>query len=189
MRFIKLTPSEPISPLEFVRFWSSCYDYGSLKENLYLRAIRKKPMSLQDLEGLFEWKNGGRLSEKKKKGLKKITDKMVLINKLKSKFNFDVFRKEFNFISGAIWKIFLLHVIAPDKYPIFDQHVYRAFCFLTEGSIKEIPKRNADKERFYFEEYLVFFNELSAKGVSRKKTDEALWAFGKFLKTPYKALL
>jgi len=29
-----------------------------------------------------------------------------------------------------------------------------------------------------------FFNKLVI-GISRKKLDEALWAFGKFLKTPY----
>jgi len=41
--------------------------------------------------------------------------------------------------------------------------------------------------KFYFEDYVEFFNELANKNkdVSRKKLDEALWAFGKFLKTPY----
>lgn len=46
---------------------------------------------------------------------------------------------------GMIWKIFTLHILNPDKYPIFDQHVYRAMVYLKTGVIKEIPKSNEEK--------------------------------------------
>ena len=70
--------------------------------------------------------------------------------------------------------MFLLHVIQPDSYPIFDQHVYRAYLFIAKNQRAEIPD-NKRKQDVYFKEYAPFFNELASKGVSRKKLDEALW--------------
>lgn len=116
--------------------------------------------------------------------VQEIVNKLRVINGLKSEFCLDAFQNEFHFINGVIWKIYLLHIIAPSKYPIFDQHVCRAFYFISKNQKKEIPERNKDKEMIYFDEYIDFFNRLS-KEISRKKLDEALWAFGKFLKTSY----
>jgi len=36
---------------------------------------------------------------------------------------------------SAIWQIFLLHIIDPTNYPIFDQHVYRAHYYLEHRTI------------------------------------------------------
>ncbi len=167
---------------KFVSFWSRFYVYPI--EELYTSRIDKKQLFQDDLIQLFVWKNGSRLSQKKRKALQEIINKLGVINKLKLEFCLKTFLKEFRFIKGAIWKIYLLHIIAPDKYPIFDQHVCRAFYFISKNQRKEIPSKNLDKEKFYFDEYVDFFNKLS-KEVSKKKLDEALWAFGKFLKTPY----
>lgn len=168
---------------EFVPFWSNCYI--DPREKFYTTTLNKNKLIANDIRLLFEWKNGGKLSRIKAKIVDSIIGKINIVNKLKENFNQDIFDNEFCFIKGAIWKIFLLHVINQKKFPIFDQHVYRSYCFLTEGKIKEIPYVNAAKEKFYFDIYVNFFNELVAKGVNRKKLDEALWAFGKFLKTPY----
>jgi hypothetical protein len=171
-----------VSPKEFVDFWSSFYSYSL--EEYYTPIISKKRFSKDDLLKLFEWKNGGKLAQKKKKALESIVAKIDQINTLKLKFCIDTFLKEFSFVKGSIWKMFLLHIIQPEKFPIFDQHVYRAYLFIDKDQRGEIPD-NKRKQDVYFLEYVPFFNKLSGNGNSRKKLDEALWAFGKFLKTPY----
>lgn len=189
MKFPKLSFDREISFVEFVQFWSGFYNYRL--EHHYSERISKDKFTGDDITKLFEWKNGGRLSQKKQASLETIINKLAIINELKSNFCLSTFRREFSKLS-AIWKIYLLHVIAPQSYPIFDQHVCRAFYFLSENQVKEIPSNNVAKENLYFKEYVKFFNRLSNKNkeVSRKKIDEALWAFGKFLKTNYgKAIL
>ena len=172
-----------VSPKEFITFWSSFYNYPL--EELYINRISKNQFSSNDLTKLFEWKNGSRLSAKKQKTFQKIINKLDVINDLKKEFSLNIFQDKFKFIKGIIWKIYLLHLIAPSEYPIFDQHVCRALYFITKNQKKEIPSQNRVKEKLYFDEYVTFFNKLSEGGVSRKKLDEALWAFGKFLKTSY----
>jgi hypothetical protein len=183
MKFAKLIFNREVRFPEFVQFWSGFYNYPL--EHLYAERISKSQFTRDDITKLFEWKNGGRLSQKKQNALRGIIEKLDIINKLKSELCLTTFQKEFNHVS-AIWKIYLLHLIAPQSYPIFDQHVCRAFYFLKDNQAKEIPSNNVGKEKIYFNEYVKFFNGLSNnKEVSRKKVDEALWAFGKFLKSDY----
>ena len=181
MRFVRLALDWDASPQEFVEQWRALYDYGH--EHLYADAIGKPQFSVSDVEGLFLWKNGQPLSAKKAKTVRSITDRIQVVNQLKSSLDMDTFQEQFDAIS-AIWKIFLLHIIAPRTFPIFDQHVYRAYCFLQTGSIQEIPPANPTKEKVYFQQYVPFFNALQPVcETSRKQVDEALWAFGRFLKT------
>ena len=174
--------NKEVKTKDFVDFWSGFYNYSF--ESYYVPIVGKKRFSKDDLSKLFEWKNGGKLAKKKQKALDSIIAKIDKINALKANFCIDTFLKEFSFVKGTIWKMFLLHVIQPDSYPIFDQHVYRAYLFIVKHQRGEIPD-NKRKQDVYFKEYAPFFNELTSRGVSRKKLDEALWAFGKFLKTPY----
>ncbi len=109
------------------------------------------------------------------------------INELRKQEQVDAesFLREFSHVS-AIWRIMLLHIVSPNEYPIFDVHVWRAYNYLNKGERKELPSNNLTKIELYKKEYLPFFNELSpkTKEPNRKSVDEALWAFGKFLK-PY----
>jgi hypothetical protein len=83
---------------------------------------------------------------------------------------------------GMIWKIFTLHIMYPERYPIFDQNVYRAMQYLQTGTIKEISSKNSDKQTSYITEYLPFYN---AHGYyPDRKLDKALFSFGQFLKIP-----
>ncbi len=93
-----------------------------------------------------------------------------------------------NFLHGPIWNIFLLHIIAPLKFPMLDQHTARAYNFLTVGILHEIPK-DAEKQRYYNENYRPFFEGLAAQCPERKKLDEALMMLGKFLRSPYGKIL
>ncbi|MEK6759026.1 MAG: hypothetical protein AABY51_04580 [Deltaproteobacteria bacterium] len=170
---------------DFVDFWSSCYHDQSEKN--YSERINNTTITEEDLRLLFEWKNGGNLSQRKTQTLQEITRRIDVINCLKNNFSLDKFLGTFDFVNGVIWKIFLLHIICPDSYPIVDQHVYRAYLFISKNQRAEIPNNKRQKEAVYFSEYVPFFNSLSGPNIdiSKKKLDEALWAYGKFLKTPY----
>ena len=84
---------------------------------------------------------------------------------------------------GMIWKIFTMHIMYPDMYPIFDQNVYRAMNYLQTETIKEIPSKNSGKQMSYITEYLPFYNTHGY--YSDRKLDKALFSFGQFLKTPH----
>lgn len=131
------------------------------------------------------------LSGPKKISLKKnVTDKLVLINTYKSQEKFDVeeFKVAFKPMS-AVWKIFLLHLIKPEYYPIYDQHIHRAYLYIHQKDYSDIKNTisNIAKEDFYFKKYLEFVH--SIEGCSLKQIDEALFAFGRFLNSSYAKML
>lgn len=169
---------------EFISYWSRLYDYPL--ESIYNNYINKSSFNKEDLKHLYIWKNGMKLSGVKQKALEtKILSKVVIINDFKSKKEIDLekFKKEFSNVS-AVWKIFLLHTINPNKYPIYDQHIHRAFNYIHSRNYKNISAisiNNKTKEEFYFNEYLLFIDSL--RNIDLKKLDEAFFAFGQFINT------
>ena len=165
----------------FIDFWSRLYSYPL--ENIYNKTIIKKQFEIDDIQRLYIWKNGMKLSNKKQQSLDlKIKAKLALINKYKQNDNWSIedFQNEFEDLS-AVWKIFLLHIIKPEIYPIYDQHIHRAYNFIHKLPYSKISASltNKNKEHFYFNTYLKFVNKL--KDVNLKKFDEAFFAFGKFI--------
>lgn len=188
----------PVSLNEFVSFWSAIYGVPSA-EGAYTDCIHKKQFSEDDISQLYVWKNGTILSGPKKESLdKNILFKIGVINGLKKNYDEEIFQANFKDVS-SIWKIFLKHIISPEQFPIFDQHVFRSFWFLTTGEIKEIEDvltdaiPNSHKERakedVYNNKYLPFVRQLSKDDVPLKKIDEALMAFGRFLKSDFSKAL
>ncbi|MDQ2178820.1 hypothetical protein [Marinifilum sp. D714] len=169
---------------EFINYWSELYSYPL--ESLYNERIYKKKFDAEDLLQLFIWKNGMKLSAGKQKSFEdKVLSKRDIINDLKSKQNLGIneFQKHFNNLS-AVWKIFLLHIIRPNKYPIYDQHINRAFNYIHGFDYQNISANsmtNNSKEEFYFNTYLEFIESLN--GIDLKKMDEAFFAFGQFINT------
>ncbi|MCT3661373.1 hypothetical protein HZP71_11770 [Elizabethkingia anophelis] len=136
---------------------------------------------------LYIWKNGMNLSAKKLEILeKKILLKLDIINDLKSQYLpiLDSFLEEFQEVS-FVWKIFLLHIINPNTYPIYDQHIHRAFNYLqSENNYNQHVTQN----EFYFNHYLPFIRLKKIDNL--KKLDEAFFAFGQFINTKkYNSLL
>ena len=168
----------------FIESWSKLYSYAN--EAVYKKAIIKRELSNADLQDLYKWKNGMRLSVKKQKSLEtKIISKLSLINTFRDSNMIEVeeFRKEFKDLT-TVWKIFLLHIIKPSKYPIYDQHIHRTFLFIHNedwSNISNTSINNKAKEAFYFNRYLPFIEEQQIKDL--KQLDEAFFAFGQFLKT------
>jgi hypothetical protein len=170
---------------EFIQFWLAYYEYPL--EKLYNTRIGLQQFTKTDIEKLFEWKNGMELSERKKKSLKdNVTDKLDLINSYKQQKEFDIdeFKKIFKSMS-AVWKIFLLHLIKPDYYPIYDQHIHRAYLYIHQQDYTQLKNTisNKAKEDFYFANYLNFVHNID--GFSLKQIDEALFSFGRFLNGSY----
>ncbi len=179
-RFVILKVQE-VGTRSFINYWSRFYDYRN--EYIYQRFIKKKRFNSTDINSMFEWKNNMHLSLNKKVTADLACRNIKVINKLKKEFDMNLFLATFGKV-GAIWKIFLLHAIQPNMFPIYDQHVHRAFIFIQFQKTEEISSSNKTKFKVYMEEYLPFFQE--AKRTSKcdgKKVDEALWAFGKILKS------
>ena len=155
---------------QFVNHWASKYFYPS--EYRYDSNIGKSLTEKSRLE-LFEWKNGSSISKKK---LASITKNYPL--------NFEG-NQEQRYLNhkesgGAIWNIFYLHCLEHRKWPIFDQHTFRAMRYIQTGQITEIGNTNKQKYESYKNEYLPFAQSLG--NIEHRKLDKALFAFGQFLK-------
>jgi len=165
---------------EFISFWSRLYAYDNAA--LYDK-IHYKVLSEKDIKDLYQWKNGMKLSQAKEKSLNtKIIKKINIINSLRAttEFDLDYFLKEFKEVS-VVWKVFLLHIISPTTYPIYDQHIHRAYRFMNKQASDGIKAsmNESVKLKFYFEEYYPFVKESKIKDL--KKMDEAFFAFGQFI--------
>ena len=178
--FPVLTKTQSGSLQEFISFWSKLYAYDNA---VLYNKIHHKVLSEKDIKDLFQWKNGMKLSQAKEKSLKiKILKKIKIINSLRAttEIDLDYFLKEFKEVS-VVWKVFLLHIISPSMYPIYDQHIHRAYRFMNNEASDGIKAsmNEATKLKFYFEEYYPFVKQSKIKDL--KKMDEAFFAFGQFI--------
>jgi len=183
MKLVTLINTKNENLNDFINSWSKLYSFSN--EAIYSKSIIKETLTKTDIQNLYKWKNGMKLSVLKQKSLDtKIKAKLSIINAFKKNDKIDVeaFKKEFKNVS-AVWKIFLLHIIKPNKYPIYDQHIHRAFLFIHNEDWSNIQNTMNDKvkEKFYFDRYLPFIETQNIKDL--KKLDEAFFAFGQFLKT------
>ncbi|WP_410880782.1 hypothetical protein [Myroides sp. DW712] len=167
---------------KFIDFWSALYSYPQEEE--YECLIQKKTFVEADLICLFTWKNGMKLSTKKRQTLQeKILCKLSLIQQFKGEgFDIEDFKIAFGSLS-AVWQLFLLHCINPVEYPMYDQHIHRAFCKIHKQAYHHITDRISEKSKlaFYYKEYLGFVKE--HKEFDLRKIDKALFTYGRFLKT------
>ncbi|MFP5082146.1 hypothetical protein [Pedobacter sp. JCM 36344] len=167
----------------FIAYWRTYYNYPDKEEKYYLKPIAKELLDLQDLQLLFEWKNGSILSGLKQKAFNsKVGSFLHEINNLKIRgiVSIDDVRQITPKLTSAIWLIFLTHIIDGEKFPIYDMHVFRAHNYLVKKTIVEIPS-NDKKKLAHYENYLTYFNSLKPQIENHKHWDEAMWGFGKYL--------
>ena len=82
---------------------------------------------------------------------------------------------------GNVWGLFVLHCIRPNIFPLYDQHVYRAFRYI-ESNGKDIPNQ-APKSWDKYINYSKFFTNLAKESrIDTSTLDRALWSYGKHLK-------
>lgn len=173
----------------FIDYWEKLYSYKN--EYLYDEIINKNVFLEDDLFKLFTWKNGMELSTLKTNSLKKnIILKLEIINNQKKSKQLDLslFLNEFQTVS-FVWKIFLLHIIRPQEYPIYDQHINRAYNYIHAKGYRNISNTISDRKKsdFYFNEFLPFVN--SIERTNMRKIDRALFSFGQFINTKNQIVL
>ena len=86
---------------------------------------------------------------------------------------------------------FILHVLSPEIYPLYDQHVERAKEVLLAQKVR-FPRDEINVATY--EEYQSFFQEMIITCFGQqpnfeniKKVDNALWSFGKWFKNQHKS--
>ncbi|MVM28595.1 hypothetical protein GO755_01030 [Spirosoma sp. HMF4905] len=80
-----------------------------------------------------------------------------------------------------IWTMFVMHCFYPKVYPLYDQHVYRAYCsIMTDG--EKVPRIAPNKWSEYSKYRDFFIEKLTITGANYWELDRALWAFGKSIK-------
>ena len=172
------------TPADFVEFWAKWYN--DKYEPTYRQFI-DQTLTPESVRVLFAWKAMSITRKAIEEGENPFVESLIgdldhfRSLQLNTPEDADKFLTNELNGKGMIWKIFTLHILNPDKYPIFDQHVYRAIVYLKTGVIKEIPKSNEEKQLKYISEYLHFYNEEHARYKDRK-LDKALFSFGQFLK-------
>lgn len=168
----------PTTPDEFIEFWSAQYSYDL--ERLYEEHIGK-PLTEERVWALYKWKNGGAISTRKMGSIQRAyITQLNAIPKLADQDEAWAYASRLE--GGPIWNIFWLHCIAPDLFPIFDQHTYRAMHKIQKGVDAELPTRADDVIAAYFEAYIPFTQDLRRLP---RATDRALFAYGRFLKNGY----
>lgn len=161
---------------EFVRFWAD--RYRDRNEHLYLQHIGG-PLTADAVWDLFTWKNGGNLTGGQQRSVQNnYIARLDELDDLPPDLDGAEFLQRWA-RGGAIWRIFWLHCWSPRRFPIYDQHVYRAAAQICEWAEAEISESDAVKVATYFELYLPFWREL---GINTREADQALWTLGKFLK-------
>jgi len=170
-------------PTDFVKTWSDCYSYKN--EDRYLNHIQNVLNDRNSFIELFKWKNGtgDKIYFKKMERVLSFWEKVDILKQLKSEFSWELFENEFSPLNeSTIWKFFLLHLVNPNEFPIFDQHVNRFYQFLKSGKIKEFP---SNKKLIYplYREYLTWVTQMKFENnLSLKKMDESFFEYGKMLK-------
>ena len=167
----------PVDTEEFVVYWAN--QYHDPNEALYEDAIGCR-LTPQRVEGLFRWKNGGKLAHKKALSVRtNFTDRLNELEAIPEDASPERFLKIFH-SGGPIWRIFWLHCWQPSRYPIFDQHVYRAAALIDQWDPKELPGDTSKRViQLYLERYLPFWASFEKR---TRDLDRALWSFGKMLK-------
>jgi len=172
-------------PIDFVNKWSKSYNYSN--EGVYDNYINRVFDDYDTFKQMFYWKNGTgeKLSGYKEILVSQFWEQKKILIKLKDDFNWETFENVFKPMnSSTIWKIFLLHLMNPKEFPIFDQNVYRFYRFTMDGIIiKDPPQKKKEAYEIYKNEYRDWFNNLRIQyKLNHKEMDRSFFSFGQLLK-------
>lgn len=169
---------KPGTASDFVEFWEPLYRYPA--ENVYTDNVGL-PLTANRTRALYEWKNGGKLSDAKRESVERhFIGRLQETKSLPKDVPPEEFLERFS-DGGAIWRIYWLHLWQPDRYPIYDQHVHRAMQMIQEDEPREIPSYDPSRISLYLEAFLPFCRA-RFDGLAPRRVDRALWACGKYLK-------
>jgi len=186
---------------QFVEFWGQFYAYDvktvDTKERIdYFAELNiGSDLTEENVRRLLRWKYPRTMTDPKKKTgernptVVKVLSNLQMINKFR---NGGISAEEMRltaeqvFDSGIVFRVFLLHIAKPHAYPIGDQYVFRAYSLHTG--------RPEPKTWETYAEYSDYFGRIAqAMAIPRtvnnlrnlKRIDNALFAFGEFIKRYY----
>ena len=174
--FTNLTLSWP-SEEAFLSYWEPHYIWPDAE--LYDPHIGKR-LTEKRLWDLFHWKNGGPIAARKRESIRRnypVRPPKDLAGRYLNPRQ----------AGGAIWNIFYLHCVDPQRWPIYDQHAHRAMIWILDGVIDELPTAgtHAAKSAIYTsyqQRFIPFITEHFTCSDFRR-IDRSLFAFGKVLKS------
>jgi hypothetical protein len=172
---------------EFVHFWAKLADHVPANETYNLTVTNQLPVHKYNagtLRQLFKWENitGEKLDDQNTQIANQIIAQLPAINKLATKWDEELFKMHFGRFS-AVWQTYLMHLIQPDSFPIFDSHIYRAYTHLQTGKGREL-KGSDDYQLGFYRRYQSFFELVrqAHPDLTPRLIDRAFWVFGRFLK-------
>lgn len=168
----------------FIDFWKQFYDERTHPDREFYDPYINDLSKDDSLDKLWQWKMGVHFDNRNsQKALRLMKENKETIRTYRETYpsfqELHDFAKRI-FQSGVIYSVFLMHICAPERYPIFDQNVFRSFIFLTTGKIGEAPQEIQDYLRY---REFVFKIHKHYKADFRD-IDQALMAFGQFLAKP-----
>lgn len=187
---------------EFVQYWRQFYHervtiFGATERIDYFAEVDPtRPLTSENVRRLLRWKdprllthlvgtglNAGRLNAR----VERVTRHLARLNEFRAgtmdesgfmDWTASVFRDP----CAWVWRIFLAHIARPAEYPIVDQHVLRAYQCHT-GDSAALNWSTYQRYRDYFERIVAASSQSADSQLAlRKQTDDALFAFGQFLK-------
>ena len=192
LNFPMLIKTENSNIDTFIDFWKRFYEYDSYNDKIYYDNLKPiDELEEDNICELYKWKNGMKLSNKKKDSIQTIINDLPNIKSEFAKSGNsiqeleEIFNYSYNFFKyGYIWNLFFLHILKYEICPIADQYAYRAFDFISNNKYE-----HSDQSWEKYTKYMEFFNTIASRTkLARKEIDEALWGFGKFL-TNYSQVL
>lgn len=187
---------------EFVQYWRLPYRqrvkiFGAEERIDYFAEIDPtRPLTAENVRRLLRWKDPKFLSHvivtgpnarRSNPRVERVTENLARLNEFRAKAIdestfLDWATSMFPSRDAWVWRLFLGHLARPVEYPIVDQHVLRAFECHT-GDTAALDWSKYQRYREYFERIVAASGQLTdSQLVRRKHTDDALFAFGQFLK-------
>lgn len=174
---------------EFIDCWEKFYNRKKYDPKTYFTNLKitdsgYEKLTEDNISILLKWKDKQHFSKDK---IKKIIDKINDINN----FRFGkITEQEFPtfFPKGdGIWDVFIKHIAKPIEFPLYDQHVFRSYRFHNCVGKNEIKESYPDYKNYFSSIYKSYYDkekfEANIQTVKNmKKIDNALMAYGKFLK-------
>lgn len=191
---------------DFINFWST-YNNDDFEESrekkidYFTELNLNNELTENNVKKLLRWKDPHYLTEltnKKNSRVERVLSKIAILNKFRfGKITEHEFDSNCNiFPTGdGVWNIFLKHIAKPTDFPIYDQHVHRAFCFHTtdinnkdamDKKLNDIKNCYIEYKKYFFEVYEKYDDTHNSKiNIEKvkemKKIDNALVAYGQFL--------
>jgi hypothetical protein len=189
--------------LEFVEYWRKFYRervsifQSATRIDYFAEIDPSRPLEVENVRRLLRWKDprllthlivSGRNAGRDNERVVKITNQMKALNDFRvgvideQRF-LDWTAAVFPHPSAWVWRVFLAHIARPLDYPIVDRHVLRSYACHT-GDAAPLDWPTYKRYRLYFED-LVAASARPGESqlVHRKHVDDALFAFGQFLKS------